>query len=249
MPPRQTSLADARAAFAAQSVVITDWAGRLTEDGLAGPSAAAGWTLRDVLAHLARSAQRLAELAHQPVPGAALTLGAYVAGYAEAAQDIAQRARDEAGDPRGWLVRATEEALGATATADGAAVVRAPRGPLRLADFVLTRVIELVAHGHDLGVEPDREALHLAARALAGALAERLPGRAVELRVPPAAAVQLLEGTTHRRGTPPAVVETDPRSWVLLATGRLAWADALAAGTVVASGGRSDLSPYLPVLS
>jgi len=40
------------------------------------------------------------------------------------------------------------------------------------------------------------------------------PGRSVEVRVPPAGAVQILPGTTHRRGTPPAVVETDARTWL-----------------------------------
>jgi hypothetical protein len=43
------------------------------------------------------------------------------------------------------------------------------------------------------------------------------------------------------------VVETDPVTWVRLATGRLTWADAVAAGSVHASGPRADLAPYLPV--
>ena len=59
--------------------------------------------------------------------------------------------------------------------------------------------------------------------------AEDLPGGAVELRVPPYGAVQAIGGMQHRRGTPPAVVETDARTWLELVTGRLAWADAAAA--------------------
>jgi Bacterial SCP ortholog len=78
-------------------------------------------------------------------------------------------------------------------------------------------------------------------------LAARYPGRAVEVRVPPYAAVQCVEGPRHTRGTPPNVVETDARTWLELATGALAWADALAAARVSASGNRADLSPYLPV--
>ncbi|SLM92413.1 sterol carrier family protein [Brachybacterium nesterenkovii] len=77
--------------------------------------------------------------------------------------------------------------------------------------------------------------------------AEEFPGGAVELRVPPFAAVQAIAGTRHTRGTPPAVVETDARTWLELVTGALSWADACAAGRVSASGERSDLSEQLPL--
>jgi hypothetical protein len=69
----------------------------------------------------------------------------------------------------------------------------------------------------------------------------------VEVRVPPYGAVQCVAGPRHTRGTPANVVETDPVTWVELASGRLAWADALAQGRVHASGSRTDLSPYLPL--
>lgn len=78
-------------------------------------------------------------------------------------------------------------------------------------------------------------------------LVERAPGRSVEVRVPPHGAVQAIPGVRHTRGTPPAVVETDPRTWLLLAVGELAWSDAVRVGRVHASGERSDLSPYLPL--
>jgi hypothetical protein len=45
------------------------------------------------------------------------------------------------------------------------------------------------------------------------------------------------------------VVEADPLAFVLLATGRLAWAEAVRDGRVAASGVRADLSPYLPLTS
>jgi putative sterol carrier protein len=79
------------------------------------------------------------------------------------------------------------------------------------------------------------------------ALQERAPGRSVEVRVPPYAAVQVIGGGTHTRGTPRAVVETDPDTWVALATGELSWSAAVEAGRVRASGERADLSPYLPL--
>ena len=98
------------------------------------------------------------------------------------------------------------------------------------------------------GLAPRPGSLRAAARYLAGLLAARSPGRAVEVRVPPYAAVQCIEGPRHTRGTPPNVVETDPVTWVRLAVGLLSWADALASGAVRASGVRADLAPYLPVL-
>lgn len=79
-------------------------------------------------------------------------------------------------------------------------------------------------------------------------LAASSPGRSVEVRVPPAGAVQAIEGPRHTRGTPPNVVETDPATWLALATGRLSWADATASGRVRASGARADLAPVLPVV-
>jgi hypothetical protein len=79
-------------------------------------------------------------------------------------------------------------------------------------------------------------------------LVGRAPGGAVEVRVPPYAVAQCVEGTRHTRGTPPAVVETDPETWIRLGTGDLAWAAADAEGLVTASGERSDLSGLLPLL-
>jgi hypothetical protein len=78
-------------------------------------------------------------------------------------------------------------------------------------------------------------------------LAQQVPGRSVELRVPPHVAVQCVEGPRHTRGTPPNVVETDALTWLQLATGRLTWDDAVGRGTVAASGNRADLSAYLPL--
>ena len=91
------------------------------------------------------------------------------------------------------------------------------------------------------------DALRAAVTYLLDLLAADAPGRAVEVRVPPYAAVQCVEGPRHTRGTPPNVVEMDPVTWVLLAAG-LAWADAVAAGRVSASGPRADLTGLLPLL-
>lgn len=78
-------------------------------------------------------------------------------------------------------------------------------------------------------------------------LAQNNPGKAVEIRVPPYAAVQAIGGLTHTRGTPPNVVETDPTTWLGLVVGTIAWSDAIADGRVKASGTRADLSDLLPL--
>ncbi|MGA5305506.1 sterol carrier family protein [Nucisporomicrobium flavum] len=99
----------------------------------------------------------------------------------------------------------------------------------------------------DGGAEPERSVLRDAVRALLAELARTAPGRSVEVRIPPFGAIQCVAGPRHTRGTPPNVVETDPMTWLLVATGRLSWAEAVESGRVRASGIRTDLTPYLPV--
>jgi hypothetical protein len=89
----------------------------------------------------------------------------------------------------------------------------------------------------------DRDDLRAATKHLLALLQAKAPGGAVEVRVPPFAAVQVIEGQRHTRGTPPAVVETDAQTWIALARGRMSWAEA----DVRASGERSDLSELLPL--
>ena len=96
--------------------------------------------------------------------------------------------------------------------------------------------------------DTDRATVATATRYLLEELAELAPGNALEVRIPPYGATQCLPGPRHTRGTPPGVVETDPQSWLALATGRLEWDEALAEGRVVASGVRADLAPHLPIL-
>jgi hypothetical protein len=89
--------------------------------------------------------------------------------------------------------------------------------------------------------------LRLLTKHFLAVLSERAPGRSVEVRVPPYAAVQAVPGVRHTRGTPPAVVETDAETWIALATGALAWHEAVTGGRIQASGERADLAPYLPL--
>ena len=97
--------------------------------------------------------------------------------------------------------------------------------------------------------KPGRSALAAAVRGTVGILAAELPGGAVEVRVPPFAAVQCVQGPRHTRGSPPNVVETDARTWLQLATGRLTWDAALSQGRVRASGTRAAaVAAGLPVV-
>jgi Bacterial SCP ortholog len=95
--------------------------------------------------------------------------------------------------------------------------------------------------------QPPRAVLSAAVKTSARWLAQQVPGRSVELRVPPFVAVQCVPGPRHTRGTPPNVVETDAATWLRLASGASTWADAVAEGKVSASGNRADLSAVLPL--
>lgn len=99
------------------------------------------------------------------------------------------------------------------------------------------------------GGQPDRADLRLLTKHFLAVLETRAPGRSVEVRVPPYAAVQVIPGVRHTRGTPPAVVEMDPATWIDLATGALSWQDAESLGRVHASGERADLARYLPLVA
>ena len=96
--------------------------------------------------------------------------------------------------------------------------------------------------------DPARAELAAAVRLSLRTLAADAPGRTVEVRVPPFAAVQCIEGPRHTRGTPPNVIEMDARTWLELATGQMDWTTAVEGGRVTASGTRADLSRWLPIL-
>src|ERR1700749_2107588 len=96
---------------------------------------------------------------------------------------------------------------------------------------------------------PSRADLAAAVRLTARTLAAQAPGASVEVRVPPFVAVQCISGPRHTRGTPPNVVETDPRTWLLLATGLLRVPDAAASGALRLSGSRAgEIAGWLPVV-
>ncbi|MBC6457434.1 sterol carrier family protein [Actinomadura sp. HBU206391] len=107
--------------------------------------------------------------------------------------------------------------------------------------------LDAVLAARESGAEPQRAVLKGAVRFLLDLLVAIAPGRSVEVRVPPYAAVQCVEGPRHTRGTPPNVVEMDATTWIGLATGGVDWTDAVENGAVRASGARADLREYLPL--
>ena len=115
--------------------------------------------------------------------------------------------------------------------------------PARDLEAVLTRLDRAVAAQES----PEKEDMRAAVKHFLAVLTSRAPGKSVEVRVPPYAAVQCIEGARHTRGTPPAVVETDAETWLRLARGQESFVDAQHDGRVRASGERSDLTPLLPL--
>ncbi len=122
--------------------------------------------------------------------------------------------------------------------------------PVRLRPLPPTEIAVVLAgidHAAADGTNPHKDDMRAAVKHFLAVLTERSPGKSVEVRVPPYAAVQCVEGARHTRGTPPAVVEMDAQTWLALARGLESFATARDAGRVRASGERSDLTPLLPL--
>jgi uncharacterized protein (TIGR03083 family) len=244
-----------------QSWTAVEWLRGLDDDALDTPSVLAGWTVRQLAGHLVFAHRTLRESLSRISTERPLPVHRYVQGYRPSADQIADASRSAAEVEDVLAALAAEIERCAEAVAGGLpAVALGPRGPIAGEDLVRTRIIEIVVHSDDLSRSlPDRDpvplrrpALAAAVRTLTTILAGQHPGRSVEVRVPPYAAVQCGvgdPGPTHTRGTPPNVVETDPVTFLRLVTGRVPWVEAMQTGRVHASGLRADLSAALPVLS
>lgn len=250
---------DLRSAVLRQFHGLADAVADLPEAAFPAPTRLGDWRVAELIAHLGSNLEAIAVLGQPPPPRADVELVSYYASARAAAAGVAERARVTAAErtPAELTAALRHAVAGAEAALAAAApdrLVATRPGALPLAEFLITRCVEGTVHGLDLatatGSEPVLEptAVRYAVTLLADVLSVAAPGRSVELRVPPYAAVQCVPGPRHTRGTPPNVVEVDPVSWLELAAGRLGWADALAAGRVRASGLRADLSEWLPVV-
>ena len=250
-----------RTAVLAQFAHVREAVRTLTPEQLALPTRLGDWTVRELAVHLTMALSHVTRNLELPPPAAAkpeLALLAWPFATADRAARIADDTRTLAAerpdlDALYGEVAARFEELVPGAFEDRLLPTRV--GTMRLADFLVTRTVELVVHTDDLNeatgldIPYDRQALAACTRLLADALAEKAPGGAVEVRVPPFAVVQCVEGPRHTRGTPPNVVETDPLTWIRLATGRTDWARALDAARIAASGERADLAALLPLMA
>jgi uncharacterized protein (TIGR03083 family) len=247
------------AAFQHQADALADWLAGVADYG--APSALDGWTLRELLGHVVLVRRGLVTRLHDVVKEAAAAPAEYVRRYRRDVEQIAASTIGVAGSASPEeLVAELRDAAPVLSAADAITprtVVHGGRGPITARDWITTRLVEIVVHCDDFARSlPDREpvplhraALATATRTLAEILATQAPGRSVELRVPPFIAVQAVAGPRHTRGTPPNVVETDPLTWVRLATGRTSFGAEVRNGSVRASGTRADLSAHLPLLS
>ncbi|MEU9255817.1 sterol carrier family protein [Streptomyces sp. NPDC048270] len=256
--PRAYDPAKIRAAVTAQFGHVARGVAELGPEQLARPSGLGAWTVAELAAHIAWIADSLAAgLARPPAAVPELTAVEWPFATASLAGKISEAARETlAGAPLPELYeRAGAGMARALEAHTGARVLDLWIGDMTLADFLVTRTVELVVHTDDLNraagadIPLERQALAACTRLLADALALKAPGGSVEVRIPPFAVVQCIEGPRHTRGTPPNVVETDPLTWIRLATGRTDWAAALDEARVRASGERADLSALLPLMS
>ncbi|MFF2572929.1 sterol carrier family protein [Streptomyces sp. NPDC058084] len=260
MPPakkrtRSYDSAKIRAAVLAQFGHVRDAVLALPAEALDGPTRLGAWTVRDLAAHLAWMVGSVPQLLAAPEPAKQeLALLEWPFATSAAAERIDEHTRGLDSADLAALYGRTAEAYEQVPAAADTRLLPVSLGAMTLADFLVTRTVELVVHTDDLNaatgleIPYDRQALAACTRLLADALAAKAPGGAVEVRVPPFAVVQCVEGPRHTRGTPPNVVETDPLTWARLATGRAAWATELDAARVRASGERADLAGLLPLM-
>lgn len=257
--PRTYDPAKIRTAVTTQFAHVADAVRGLDAEQLARPSGLGDWSVADLAAHVAWIADSLAAgLARPPVAVPELSAVEWPFATASLAGKISEAARETlTGAPLPELYAGAATAMAeALERNPGSRVLDLWIGDMTLADFLVTRTVELVVHTDDLNralpgldVPVERQALAACTRLLADALAVKAPGGSVEVRIPPFAVVQCVEGPRHTRGTPPNVVETDPLTWIRLATGRTAWAEELDAARVSASGERADLAGLLPLMS
>lgn len=249
-----------RTAVLAQFGNVREAVRTLAPGQLALPTRLGGWTVRELVAHIGMALSAVDRSLQRPEPArqdaVLLDWPFATSASASAIADFTQRLVEQHPDLDVYLAGVGQRLSELLDEHPGTRILETNAGALPLADYLVTRTVELVVHTDDLNaavpgldVPYDRQALAACTRLLADALAAKAPGGSTEVRIPPYAVVQCVEGLRHTRGTPPNVVETDPLTWIRLATGRVAWKDAVEAARVSASGERADLGGLLPIMS
>ncbi|MFE9677820.1 sterol carrier family protein [Streptomyces sp. NPDC006259] len=258
--PRAYDPAKTRTAVLAQLGNVREAVRTLAPEQFALPTRLGEWTVRELVAHVGMAVTAVGRSLDLPEPAKAdatlLDWPFATSASASAIDAFTRRLSADHPDLDAYLTAVEQGLVEQLDAHPGSRLLETNAGALPLSDYLVTRAVELVVHTDDLNaavpgldIPQDRQALAAATRLLADALAVRAPGGATEVRVPPYAVVQCVEGPRHTRGTPPNVVETDPLTWVRLACGRLTWQAAVEEGKVGASGGRADLARLLPLMS
>lgn len=188
-----------------QYAVLADWLDEVPVSAhLVEPAGLGDWTVRELVAHLGLGIG-LSRYVAAAEPGAVpLSLGDYVRAYPPAAEQIAGMTREimaSFGDDLvGGFRRTAAEAFAALDATPGE-ILQARRGPIARDDFLLTRLLELVAHGDDLQ------------RALGRTDAPLLPAAVG------AVAAALATAYEERTGVTPADAQGLP--WIRRAAGRV----------------------------
>ncbi|QGF25201.1 hypothetical protein Rai3103_11395 [Raineyella fluvialis] len=265
-----------RHTFAEELRTVEDIVVGLVPADYAAPPVHPGWDVRLLCAGaLGRLTDVSAQL-ERPSASRPVTLERYASHLLATRHRRYDRAVDTAGQDTGpllgdQLVAVIEDVVAGVVEGDLPALVDTGAGQLSLLDFLRVHVLELVLFHDDLArtlraagrqiVAPPVEATATAVRTSADILAARAPGKAIEVRIPPFAAVQIGDPVratpggvvapepAHTRGTPPAVIETDATTFLRVMSGRMSWDSAVADHGVMASGLRTDLSPLLPLIA
>lgn len=218
-----------------------------------------GWDLRLLTAHLVARQQQLIEDLPQGTSARPVTAADFLRSAQNRGRQITEHAEaigaDDDGPTLARRLRCNVGEMAALVDQDLPDVIDS-QPPLRLRDALRLEAVEWLVHADDVnqvfGAEPvtlEAQAVADAIRCLAEALAHDHPGHSIEVRVPPYIAVQCgADGDpAHTRGTPPNVVEFDAMVFARVATGRLAFADAVGRG-VTASGTRANIADMFPLL-
>ena len=232
----------------------------LSAEQWALPTRLGEWSVRELVAHVGMAVTAVHRALDRPAPArqdaTVLDWPFATAANSAAIADFTRGIAERHPDLDAHLTDVDRTLTELLDTHPGTRLLETNAGAMPLADYLVTRTVELVVHTDDLNaavpgldIPQDRQALAACTRLLADALAVKAPGGSTEVRIPPYAVVQCVEGPKHTRGTPPNVVETDPLTWIRLATGRVSWRDALDAAKVGASGERADLGALLPIMS
>lgn len=257
---RLPSYDDARAGTLAQFALVDAVVAGLPDEAFTAPTRLGTWKVAELVAHLAANVEATTVALAKPAPPKVeVDLIGYLSAMRSVAPAVADRAAEQAAghtpaELRERLAVAVANTSDAIRDVDLDRVVLMRLGAVRLGDFLVSRCVEGVIHGLDLGaatgaeVTPDRAALDVVVKAFAALLAHVAPGRSVEVRIPGHVAVQCVEGPRHTRGTPPNVVECAAVAFAEVASGRRSWDDAVAHGAIRASGERADLSAYVPLV-